>query len=758
MPRWVLIIYAALGGVLWMMPLFDILHAPSSALVATVAFFVAGMASIYAFQSPDPPRFWRALGTHEAMLGVPLALLTVSMLWAPNCDYWRGLLFYLLFPGITVVFAVALAYAITGTSWSYPKSTLAAIGGLVIVLGPLYDLGLHPQLYTYNHVFGGVLGPLYDVELAVRTGLFTFRGLTLLWAVGLFLVGTLLRIRARTGSFTGTSRGWYSSAGAGLIALCIGLSYAFAPSLGINTTSNQIQQALGGHHATEHFDIYYDPDDLSSEEVERLANKHEYRYAGLQERAQMDGPERVASYLYPDPNTKGALTGSRHTSLAPVWLPDPQIHMLRENVSRSFAHELAHVFSRDIGLPLINASWAVGLVEGWAVALEPPDGRPSSHEQVAVSVWSQDAPIGEELSDEVAARLSPWGFWTGRGAVSYTMLGSFVRYLLDTYGAGPLKEVYARANFEEVYGRPIEALADEWQQEIMSLPHVDRSSEDLVARRFTRPSLFEVDCPFYIPPHRRALREGREAANAGDTLQAYEQFERALTEQPHYAAAHNELAKLRLADGAADAVVEQLDTLDTDVRTPALNLRLGDAHALEGNLEQAREAYETARRDRPHYDHGGRAQLGLRLLIRDRPNVLRILVSAAPASEQANQLADQAGEQDPASPAVQAWAALRHMEAQEWTAAGARWNQFMAASEAASAEFSSVRRQEVRRAAHIWHAEAALHAGTYDQAYAAAQSAVEQFRAVGADNAAARARDLLGRIEWSSARAGSEVE
>src|SRR5690606_33050047 len=114
---------------------------------------------------------------------------------------------------------------------------------------------------------------------------------------------------------------------------------------------------------------------------------------------------------------------------------------LLSQLSSVMGHELVHVFSREFGMPVLNASPKVGLVEGLAVALEPPDGRPGVHEQVSAAMVRNVAgqSDGSRITENLVARLSPVGFWTGRGAVSYTVMGSFVKFLIDSYGAEPFK-------------------------------------------------------------------------------------------------------------------------------------------------------------------------------------------------------------------------------------------------------------------------------------------------------------------------------
>ena len=686
--------YVALGLGLWPLPLLNVLQVESAAVIAFVAFFVAGWSAVAHFQAGER-EFGRVLGRQEAALLIPLAMLTVSQLWAPNCTFAQGLLFYVLFPCVTVVFAVGLAYAITGAELSRPMLVLGGIGVLVSLIGPAYDLGLHPQLYTYNHVFGGVLGPIYDEQLAVRWGLFAFRGLTLLWAGALVLLGRRLR---------GRGPRW----GLPVFVVGIVLVYGFAAPLGINTPAEHLQRHLGGHVQTAHFDLYYDASELDRRAAEALAVKHEDDYSYLRRRlgiAPGEGPERIQSYLYPNRDVKARLTGARSTSVTPVWLDQPQVHLLVDRVDQSLGHELAHVFSRPYGLPLLRASWAPGVVEGWAVALEPPDPYPSAHDLVSVATTADSVGALSTTAHAIAERLTPWGFWTGRSAVSYAAMGSFVGYLLDTYGPGPLKRVYARGNFEAVYGRSLDTLAGGWARSLQERPFVSRAAQDLVTRQFTRPSLFEKDCPHYVPPHRRHLQSAQRAQRRGDSVAVKKHLQQALDAAPRYVAAHAALARRRLARGAAAAVRTQLDTLSVTEQSVALRLLLGDALALTGAPTSAQRQYHAARAQTPRYAHDTRTRLLLRGAVADRPVVVAALVSGAPPDEQSQQLAMLEVE---ASPAVRAWRALRFQEAHRYSSADSLWRQGDATL---GADWPRAWRTAWTIQRQDWHSAAAYRAG-----------------------------------------------
>lgn len=654
--RPVLLVYTALGVALWPVPLLNRLHVESSAVIATVAFFAAGLSSLRWFRTnprADPLSFSRVWLWQEAVLLVPLLLLTVAMLWAPNCGYAQGLLFFVLFPVVTVGLAVAIAYMLAGLRGRRTRLWFVLLGIALVVLGPIYDLGLHPQFYTYNHVFGGVLGPIYDEALVLRPGLFVFRGLTVLWAVLAYLVGHRLHAP------------WATRLSLlPLVAVAIGGCYLGSGWLGINTPDWKIQQTLGGLYQTPHFDIYYDPASLPEDELQWMAEDHEYQYARLAALLNVTVEPRIRSYLYPDADTKGRLTGARATNVAPVWLRHPQTHVLLDAYADVFPHELAHAVSREFGLPVIRASRAVGLVEGLAVALEPPDGRPSPDDLVTVG-YQLGTGIDADLPGQIASQLSPFGFWTGRGAVSYTTMGSFVRYLLDTYGAEPLKQSYATADFDDAYGKPVETLALEWMNRLHATSALDLSAEAVVQRRFTVPSLLERDCPHYVPPYVRTYQRGLRDLAAEDSARALQAFTASLDQQPAFFAALNGWAQLTLAQGDAAAVHARLDTLAGAPLPAALLLRLADAHALLHQPERALRYYQATLQQLPPYTRDARALVVLRKALASDPSAVRTLTRSLLPQHQAARL------DTVATPAAAWMQALRLAEAGRYEQAAA---------------------------------------------------------------------------------------
>jgi len=507
--------YSVLAWGLWMIPVFDRLHVESGAVVATAAFFTAGLGMLRRMRSSGGRSNTSAYpGWARDQVAYPLAAgvwLATSMLWAPNCDWLRGagLFATFIFPSavLGVAVAVFVQAKLRGQRWVF-----LAAGVAIIVVGPVYDLGFHPQFYTYNHVFGGVLGPIYDAELVIRPGVFLFRLLTLLWA------GLLVALA------TGRKR----VAGACLLLLAVG--YMQAGPLGINTSRTYLENQFSGRVSGDGYALFYNRAQVSDSLLWVMTDELDWQMHRLESVLDVRPSDEVHVYAWPSPDERARLTGARHTSVAPVWLDTPQIHVIDTQFPRFVSHELVHVFSREFGLPIVHASRLAGLVEGLAVAFESPRGSAAADHLIAAA--STGNPY---LVQRTEQSLTASGFWTGRGSVSYTTTGSFVSWLGRTYGMERLKRVYANGEFENVYGKRVAELITEWQDYLGKLPVLARTAGEDADHSFSRLSLFEVSCPHWVEPHVQALRRAIESAD-------HDALEDVVARWPEYGAARYVLA------------------------------------------------------------------------------------------------------------------------------------------------------------------------------------------------------------------------
>ncbi len=645
-------VYAVTCLVLWPIPVFGVLHAESAAVVAGVGCLTAALTSAGAFRRG---RAVRAVARVQlGALAVPLAMLTVSVAWRPNCGYLQGLGLFLVLVPPSVLFGAAAAYAVTGWRVRWPRATLAVGLAAVAVGGVLWDLLWHPQLFTSSHVFGAVLGPIYDQELAIRPGLWAAKGQTLLWVVLLLALGAWRRVRSRASARLGVAA-----------ALAVAASAGLAGPLGIVQTERGLQAVLSERVDLGPVVLHLDPE-TSPAERRRLAEEVLYRFDTLAEALGVRPGRAVDVYLYPDAETKAALVGSRETSVVPVWLPTPQVHMLADQVPGSLGHEMVHVLAREFGAPVVRASPAVGLVEGLAVALEPPGGLPSASAQVRAGVALAAGGLSAEaggVADPAAvvrATMSPGGFWTSRAGLAYTANGAFARWLLDTRGAEAFRRAYRTGRFEPAYGASLDDLAAEWAADLLRQP-VDPEAVAVARWRFSRPSLFEVRCPHWVPADQRLARDGARAWKDGDLDAASTYFAEAVIANPYNLTALDGRLRTRLAQGdqatAGDFRLAQ--ALADSLPTPGSLRHLADLRRLTGT--DSRGLYRAAADSLAPVDALGRLLLDRRAQM--RPAVLRAWLAAPPDAvpdalrQRAPVLAALAHAQ--ADRPAQAWAAAR---------------------------------------------------------------------------------------------------
>jgi hypothetical protein len=170
----------------------------------------------------------------------------------------------------------------------------------------------------------------------------------------------------------------------------------------------------------------------------------------------VDAVGTIHAFYFATAERKARLMGARHVEMAKPWLR--QIYVTHEAFPHpSLRHEIAHVVAgrfgdpwfgvaarRVVGLPvLVNP----GLIEGLAVALDWPGsgGSLTPHQSMRALELLGFAPDPRDVFSVKFMTLS-----SARG---YTAAGSFMRFLLDTYGAAPVRAVYrSGGDFAAAFG------------------------------------------------------------------------------------------------------------------------------------------------------------------------------------------------------------------------------------------------------------------------------------------------------------------
>ena len=469
--------------------------------------------------------FWSALTFNFGLLVLPLGIILLNALRVKNCNFGEGFLFFFLLPLISCLYATAAGVFFGFWLKRRWLAYLAYLGFLALSCVPVViNLIFHPPVFAYHATFGYFPGPIYDFVIRITSTLLIARAETLLWAV-LFLGLTVGMCEISRDTELMPQLRWQKlfnplpkHVGLYLLIVCLIGFQLYAGALGIRPSRNDIAEALGGFRETAHFEIYY-ARELQAE-IDRIAEDCEFQYAQLVDYLMPEGgklSQKVRAYVYASTHQKKRLTGAGNTSVEDPFGHGFHIHA-QGFPHPILKHELAHVFT--VPWSPLKVSLKIGLHEGIAVAADWDEGRLTGHQ------WAK-AMREMEIAPQLSAIMGI-GFWGHAGSRSYLLAGSFVRFLVDTYGIEKFKGVFLTGNFVKYYGKNLQLLEAEWIDFLESVPLRD-DDINYTAYRLQQRSAFEQVCT-----HEMAARRDTawQSFFRKDFVTAVETFERMLSDEP----------------------------------------------------------------------------------------------------------------------------------------------------------------------------------------------------------------------------------
>jgi tetratricopeptide (TPR) repeat protein len=493
------------------------------------------------------------------------------------------------------LYGTALGFAL-GLYWPARRARLAfVLWSLGTYAWTLWNLLREPPIFGYNAFVGYFPGPLYDREISITGSLLLARGTVLMEAVLFALLavlgwdGSRWRVRALRLPWSG-ARG--VAGGVALLDLLVlGLLFAHADALGLRIGRRYIQEQLGGRLETEHCRIFYDTGAYTPEQARELAGEHEFHWAELRAFFGFAPPRPIASYVYASGEQKKRLMGAGGTSFEDALNDELHVNAARypHPVLR---HEMAHLFAAHLHRWL-RICPQIGIHEGIAVAAEWRE------ESARLGLTPDEACVAMdslEVLPDIRRIMGAFGFWTQAGSRVYTAAGSFVRYLVDTYGMERLRVLWGSRSFRKAYGRPLDDLASEWRRSrlggVRLRPGQLRRAEQL----FRPPAIFQEPCAH---EQARLRSEAAVALSRRDFMGADSLYaELARIDSSDHEPVLERARALVLGGRAGEARLALLELLDAaplsdPARGKALH-QLGDALWTLGNLDEAERAYVEA--------------------------------------------------------------------------------------------------------------------------------------------------------------------
>jgi len=523
---------AVLGLGLGLVPLFGVLGFELSLALALFVSFCAldlGAKLARTLQQMPAPGITRAIYPRRALvqtlpwaaalpvavIAVPAVICAVRGIWVPTCDWGFGVKALVLMPMATGALggvlgcAIGLAVGVRAEEgrwwWPHRSTMLALCAWLVIALVGLWRFYAAPPVFTFDPIIGYYPGNLYDENVQLGATLIYARIEQLLWLLALVaLLATRLDVpRMRIARAPRPIGRRISPA---IAAVVLGAAAVWlhtqGGALGYNVDAGDIEDVLDGRVETAHFVIHYARTPEIERDIKLIAEDHELRYAEVVAVLGVGPPGKLESFYFADRDQKGRWMGARDVEMAKPWRREIYLDH-RPFPHASLRHEIAHAVASEFGDPIfgvaarriagIPALFSPGLIEGLAVATDWPGGdygRLTPHESVRAL---------EEMGMRPSIRaLLTLGFLAQSSQRSYQTAGSFVRFLLDTYGAPALRRLYhSGGDFEGAYGKSLATLETEWRAMLLTIA-VPKAIVEGARERFRAGSVFSRPCPHAV--------------------------------------------------------------------------------------------------------------------------------------------------------------------------------------------------------------------------------------------------------------------
>lgn len=562
-------------------PLFDYLGFEFSALTAIIASFLTGLVTLSICLNSATNGagiFHASTRASLALLSIPFIAMSLNAFFVKNCSYAEGAIFFLLSPLMAVLFANAFACLIATSVDRWNKTLFVFFFVLVLLHIPFVTFtGI--QIFAFNPLVGFFPGFTYDETLDVTTRLFVYRIGTMFQIILIWMIADWVREKKRsrlTWKETVTVKGRWMAGGLSISLLAM---LWLSDELGLSSSAKHVQDQLGGEIESEHFVITY-PSSLALSRARELALLHEFYFSRLSNELRVNPRRKIQSYVYLSAEQKGRLVGASRTNISKPWLW--QIHINLGDVESSLKHEMVHVMAADFGFPLLRIGPNSGLIEGLAVAVER-----TTYESVVHRTAAEVFAVG--VRPDIESMFSWTGFFRAYAGVSYTLAGSFCRYLIDRYGLRRFKRVYRSGNFTAHYNRELSQLVVEWKEHVAKID-IEEAEKVKAAYLFKRPSIFGKECARVVANMNAETRSLYSRQDyAGALVSSSKSLERTTSVEAIFQKT-NSLVRLKQYQEAIDFAEMKLGDNSIAHAVIPLNLALADAYWAAGSKEKALEA------------------------------------------------------------------------------------------------------------------------------------------------------------------------
>jgi len=509
------------------------------------------------------------------LLITPLIVVMLNYFSIEICSIIDGLNFYLVIALVSGIVAYLMGEIIYIIS---PKRTnlLLIISLIILILIPILELYLYPQIYFYSPLIGFFPGSIYDEDINIDYKLIIYRLLNFLFIYSFYILSKRSLIKSKT--ILACS-----------IVVALVVSFFLSPILGFSTNEKSLTNILPNKIETDKFIIYFDK--IDSVEQNILSLHFHYYFSELEKSVKTTPSKKVKAFVFENYDDKRKYFGSGNADVAKPWLY--QIYLDKYSWKSTLRHELAHIFSAEFGSSFLKLAGDLNpfLIEGFATANDPFIDILSVDNLAAIHYKNSNQNIISSLNRS----LNFFGF---NSTLSYIYSGSFCKFLIESYGIEKFKRYYSGNNFEEVYSKNFLEVTEDY------LNFLKKTSTDSSSGKFHyyfgRKALIQKNCPRYIE---KQIKKGWSYFEEEDIVEAKKIFLNVLNHSDNYSALIGLTECLVKQDSLSKAILLLKQNIQKFEKTPyeyLANFKLADIYALSDENNQAIELYKNLEHHKPN--------------------------------------------------------------------------------------------------------------------------------------------------------------
>jgi len=588
-------------------PMFNTLGLEFSAAISFFIFFIVTNFTTREFDRLKPlldERSPYSPGPHSRIVvwGVAMGILA-AMIWMlllpligilaigwifsiRNCDLLTGFGFYFTIPAVTAVLTTAIATASSlMTSSRRAAVALAWLVLLILFLRIVIRVGHGHVMNHHDPILGFTLLPMYETETNLSAGFILSRILLLVISILIINFSILFAderfqrysLKNVWANFGVTDTFLPEIQTILLTTLLVILGFWFQGPLGMEVTRNYLEHKLDGTLVTDHFIIRYPTGGDVEDDIDRVAEDTEFYYHQIFNEITVAPRGPIRAYIYPDRAAKTRLTGAGGNVYAKPWTGEIHVEYNRNNI-HALKHELVHVISAPMGVPVFGSSMLGGYGEGIAEGIEWPTTFDLLPHTWAATLRDTPDPYNEgstlfprETTPNTLFPENTWwfkvlsgnadsgGFYGGRIGLNYTVSASHTRWFLDTFGIEAYRKAYIRNDTEAAVGLSAAETTEQWMEYLDHVP-VMQSETDFAMLYYSPPKFTMRVCAHELAEHQRLALEHSQAA---DWEKAYDEYAILVEFSPLNISYGYQMAKMLFNDDKYSESLELIADLKT---------------------------------------------------------------------------------------------------------------------------------------------------------------------------------------------------